>query len=134
MAEPINYLVTINSPDRIYGDVRRRAGIVVSKGEGYVGPLDKEQLRAIKADEHLTVVKASDADTEDTSASSEAAQKIIDDANTAAGEVASKAKESADAQIAAAKTQAEKIVNAAKEEAKKITDAAKANKPAGNSN
>jgi uncharacterized Zn finger protein len=49
------YKVTIKNAHSFIADQRRRAGIVVSKDDGYEGELDADQLAEIKADDYLEV-------------------------------------------------------------------------------
>jgi hypothetical protein len=51
------YRVELASPLSFPADQRTRAGVVVTKQDGYEGELSDEQLEAIKADEHLVVTK-----------------------------------------------------------------------------
>lgn len=52
------YKVTL--PEHFPYDSRNRAGVTVSKAEGYVGELTDDQVKEIKADPELTLTEASD--------------------------------------------------------------------------
>lgn len=62
------YRVTL--PQGFPYDSRRRAGVTVTKAEGYVGELTDDQIKEVKADPALTVkeVKADDVADPETSA------------------------------------------------------------------
>lgn len=117
--QPQVYEVSLSQlPAGVTTNVRRRAGIVVSREQGYTGPLDKEQLAAVKADPYLVVTKAGAVEEAESAAVADAeleAQHILDEARTEAASI-----------IDTAKTKADTVTKTAAEEAQKVTDAAKA--------
>lgn len=116
--QPQVYEVSLSQlPAGVTTNVRRRAGIVVSREEGYTGPLDKEQLAAVKADPYLVVTKAGAVEEAESTAVADAeleAQHILDEARTEAARI-----------IDAAKAEGEEAIKAAQDQAKKIVDEAK---------
>lgn len=106
MSESTVYHVRIRGA--FTANVRRRAGIEVSVEDGYTGPLDKEQLAAVKADPVLVVTKGAPAADD---SGQEQAKQIVADARTEAEKI-----------VSDAKAEAEKIVADAKEAAKKAPE------------
>lgn len=137
------YKVTAQFGAGIVATSRTRAGIVVGREDGYVGPLTDEQLAAIEEDTYLTVSEVTEG-SEDSGVASEIiekakaeadgvleaaradAQTITDSAKDAAIQVAADAKAKGDDIVKAAKDLAKDITDKAKAEAKKIVDDAKA--------
>lgn len=92
MSEVI-YTVRIKTAE-FPAESRRRAGIVVPSDGGYVGPLDADQLKAIKADELLTVTKGGDSASDDVAA--KAAEQVVEAAKAEAEKIVAEAKKAAD--------------------------------------
>lgn len=86
------YKVTLKDKAFPY-ELRRRAGIVVRKGEGFEGELTDDQVKAIRADDQLTVKKVSDPQAE-AKAKAEAEQKAAEEAEAKAKAEKEKAKNS----------------------------------------
>ena len=115
------YKVTAQFGAGIVATSRTRAGIVVGREDGYVGPLTDEQLAAIEEDTYLTVSELTQG-----SGDSGVASEIIDGAKTDAQAITDAAKAKGDEIVQAAKDLAKDITDKAKAEAKKIVDDAKA--------
>lgn len=115
------YKVTAQFGAGIVATSRTRAGIVVGREDGYVGPLTDEQLAAIEEDTYLTVSELTQG-----SGDSGVASEIIEEAKSEAEEILDAAKTDAQTATDAAKAKGDQIVQAAKDLAKDITDKAKA--------
>lgn len=114
------YKVTAQFGAGIVATSRTRAGIVVGREDGYVGPLTDEQLAAIEEDTYLTVSEVTEG-----SDDSGVASEIIEEAKSEAEEILDAAKTDAQTATDAAKAKGDQIVQAAKDLAKDITDKAK---------
>jgi dsDNA-specific endonuclease/ATPase MutS2 len=114
------YKVTVSFPTNVPAVSRSRAGIEVSRDEGYVGPLTKEQLEEIEDDSLLTVVEVSGEDSGSTDEAQAEAAKIVSEAQAEADKIVADAKEAAAKVADDAKTKGEDILKAAQAQADKI--------------
>ncbi|MEV0360084.1 hypothetical protein AB0H71_28900 [Nocardia sp. NPDC050697] len=109
-------------PEGINARSRFRSGIEVLADGGYEGELTPEQLKAIKADEYLEVVPATEAAA---SAGDVKTDALLAEAKEEAKAIVAQAKQKASAIVRDAEAEAKDKVKAAEVEAKEITNAAK---------
>jgi hypothetical protein len=114
------YKVSVSFPINVPAVSRSRAGIEVSRDEGYVGPLTKEQLKEIEDASLLTVVEVSGEDSGSTGEAQAEAVKIVSDAQAEADKIIAEAKEAAAKAADEAKGKGEEILESAQAQADKI--------------
>ncbi|MEU2203581.1 hypothetical protein AB0P19_06945 [Microbacterium oleivorans] len=130
MSTEVQYQVSVSLPSGISSARRVRAGIEVGRSEPYVGPLTKDQRKAIEADPYLTIAPVQDgeenAEAGEAVANAQAeAEGILEAARDEAKSIVETAQTEADQLKADATKKGEDIVKSAKELAKDITDKAK---------